>query len=930
MYSGMTLGKKIAGGFGILMILMGLLGALAVWNIGAVRQQVTHLTTENLPEVEVANEVERNSLKTMYQMRGFALSEEPKYWEETNKNLDAVKKYLTDAKTLGGSTPRLAKLLEAATVAEEHALEYERLAKQTNEKITAITESRTKLNEAAQTFMEQCALYLAGQEKSMASDITGEAAPAATQAEPAQHAAAAKETEAAPVAVPECPDGDAVIQKLKEGNGRFVAGASQHPDATASRRTDTAQNGQKPIATIIGCSDSRVPLEVVFDQGIGTLFVVRVAGNVCDTDEIGSSEYGVDHLETPLLVVLGHTKCGAVTAVATNAALHGNLPGLVDNIGPAVAAAKAGAANLSGDALVDASIRANVWQSIEDMLRRSPAIQERVKAGKTKVIGAMYHLDSGEVEWLGPHPRLGSLLAEPAGAPGHVAAGETSHAGPTKVASAPEKLMQRLGKIATANRVANLGQETRVAVWKAQASRDPKLIEGAFGNLDEIEKELASLVPITTQAANLEQIEKTRAAAQEYKAAMTVLHDAMVELAELGAKRQEAGDQVLAQAESTAKLGMEDTARVATAAVSDASTQIVIGFCISAAIGIVLALLITRSITHSITGIIGGLREGAAQVNSASQQVAQASQSMAEGASEQASSLEETSASLEELTSMTRQNADNAIKANSMTIEARNGADKGRAAMQGMMEAVAQIKSSSDETARIIKTIDEIAFQTNLLALNAAVEAARAGDAGKGFAVVAEEVRNLAQRSAEAAKNTAALIDESKKNSDRGVAASEEVAAILEQIAGSVGNVAALMAEVSAGSNEQAQGIEQISTAVAQMDKVTQTTAANSEEAASAGEELSAQARELNEMVANLTALIRGRAAANDDLGYNGGRTSSGHGARRAAAPGHAIKSIDRRSGSTGRTALASAPARSHVANPEQVLPLDDDEMKDF
>ncbi len=167
-----------------------------------------------------------------------------------------------------------------------------------------------------------------------------------------------------------------------------------------------------------------------------------------------------------------------------------------------------------------------------------------------------------------------------------------------------------------------------------------------------------------------------------------------------------------------------------------------------------LAILITRSVIKPIMRVISGLDEGAEQVNSTSAQVAAASQVLADGASEQASSLEETSSSLEEMASVTKQNAIHAREANDLVGNASDAADKAAAGMGGMLEAIQKIKASSDQTAKIIKVIDDIAFQTNLLALNAAVEAARAGEAGKGFAVVSEEVRNLAQRSAEAARNT--------------------------------------------------------------------------------------------------------------------------------------------------------------------------------
>ena len=262
------------------------------------------------------------------------------------------------------------------------------------------------------------------------------------------------------------------------------------------------------------------------------------------------------------------------------------------------------------------------------------------------------------------------------------------------------------------------------------------------------------------------------------------------------------------------------------------------------------------NINQAVTALDDALSQVAGavdQVAGASGQISSGSQTLAQGASEQASSLEEITSSMEEMSSQTKQNAANAEEAKSLAGGARDSAEKGSAAMERMAGALDQIKTSSDETAKIVKTIDEIAFQTNMLALNAAVEAARAGDAGKGFAVVAEEVRNLAQRSAEAARNTADMIEGAVKNADNGVGIGKEVGGILAEIVEGSRKVNDLVAEIAAASKEQTQGIEQVNTALGQMDQMTQSSAANAEESASAAEELNAQADELRQMAAEFS-----------------------------------------------------------------------------
>jgi methyl-accepting chemotaxis protein len=332
-----------------------------------------------------------------------------------------------------------------------------------------------------------------------------------------------------------------------------------------------------------------------------------------------------------------------------------------------------------------------------------------------------------------------------------------------------------------------------------------------------------------------------------------------------------------------------------------------------------LGIALSLSITRPISRVVWGLSEGADQVSSASAQVAISSQQLAEGASEQAASIEETSSSLEEMSSMTKQNADNAQEADQVMANTKESISRSSQIMDKLTASMGEISKASEETSKIIKTIDEIAFQTNLLALNAAVEAARAGEAGAGFAVVADEVRNLAMRAAEAAKSTASLIEGTVKKVKDG----SELVGKTEKEFREVGlyftRSSELVGHISAASTEQAQGIEQINNAVSEMDKVVQSNAANAEESASAAEEMSAQANRMKGFFGELEKLIGG---AN---GKAAGKAARAGAKKPETSLSNDFAGFEEMAAGHGRKGSGTAKTR-----PERLIPLEDRELSDF
>jgi methyl-accepting chemotaxis protein len=481
--------------------------------------------------------------------------------------------------------------------------------------------------------------------------------------------------------------------------------------------------------------------------------------------------------------------------------------------------------------------------------------------------------------------------------------------------TAAEKLLERHHKQALLYDIRGEGNAARVAVFKAQALRNPQTIADGLANFEVMDKKFNELKALITVPADAKELAAAHQAATLYQTEMKEIMRSLVALDEVGQRRAAAGSRLDQLAGDTSAAGMDRTVTAAddsSTKLGQASVAVQAMLAGAVLIGVILAFFIIRSINRALRLVTDSLSAGSEQIVCAAGQVSGSSQSLAAGASEQAASIEETGASVEELASMTKRNAQSAGEAKGLAQAARQSADDSSTSVGKLNLAMGELKSSSAEVAKIVKTIDEIAFQTNILALNAPVEAARAGEAGMGFAVVAEEVRNLAQRSATAAKETAEKIETALTKSEEGARISEEVSRSLGGIIDQVRKLDALVSEIATASSEQTQGIEQVNAAVGQIDKVTQSNAAAAEESASAAEEMNAQASELNTLVGDLLAMVGGRRL-HDAEGKSGAPRPGG---RRRRDPAAGAQPTPARSGAPTAAVRPAGPKLTRPSKP--------------
>ncbi len=438
-------------------------------------------------------------------------------------------------------------------------------------------------------------------------------------------------------------------------------------------------------------------------------------------------------------------------------------------------------------------------------------------------------------------------------------------------------MLEHLTKVSLLNGLLELGNQIYLSVSAAEAEHDLNAIDEVKKAFEGIDKRLDALKAICHSAADLGSVERLRTAYGLYRDALTELVNVWSAVEGLNKQRSVTGREVMLLTQGAHDAGLDNTRRASDQMVKKVSfsTMIMIsGILLAIIIGSSIAFFLTRAITKPIRQVVRGLLEGAEKVASASSQVASSSLSLVDGASQQAAALEASTTSLDQIGSITRQNADNAFQANQLTDETSNLIVIASQSMNQLLSSMKEITEASEDTQKIIRTIDEVAFQTNLLALNAAVEAARAGEAGAGFAVVADEVRNLAMRTAEAAQSTADLIDNTTKQVKEGYEMVVRTNSEFAEVARSVTSCRGLFGEITAASRDQTRGIDQVSTAVVKMNKIVKENAVSAEQSASASEEMNAQAEQMKWFVAELVALVGADDTEEDNRGAApGGQT---------------------------------------------------------
>jgi len=905
-WKNMTFGKKIAFGFAVLILITVMLGGLGAWWMKSTQKESEMLAQEYVPELTVAAEIRGAANRLMYQMRGYGFTENEQYYQNALKEIETLNTGIEKGNNLAQRAVHLEKLGGQLTEITQEKNQYHQSMQDTLDTTGLLAQQRDKLDENAAKYMQNSNDFLAGQNKAFKQDlnerqkkvdIVTDIVGLGTQVRVTNFKAQATDDMAL------MQQAVTLLDSLKTHTGQLRpittdAEDIQRINAIEAAADKYAQNMSAFIAT-----DSKMDAAGEQMDASAALYMQNCNDFLASQNEAMRREFnqaGADLTERLEKITL--------------------INDIID-LGNAARIANFKAQATQDAALMQTTIEkfTGVKKITADLRRitRKDVNRQQIDTIASAADGYLAAMKT----YLTHYQAIGGHRDEmDASAAQYVSNCETF------LDSQQKKLgidmHERHNKITLMNDIIDLGNDTRIKAYKSQALRDPAIMEAGEANFQKIDAKFADIRKITRLDADLARLDKIQAAGAGYLESMKQFLTGWQKLQEIGQQREILGNQMIDGTkvlQEAAAGATEDISKTAAANLSTASTTMIIGLVTAFVVGTLLAFFIARGIINILKRITSQIDEGSDQVASASGQVSSSSQSLAEGASEQAASIEETSSSLEEMSSMTKQNADNATEAKNKMAEARSIVEKVDNHMGDMATAIQDITKSSEETGKIIKTIDEIAFQTNLLALNAAVEAARAGEAGAGFAVVADEVRNLAMRAAEAAKNTADLIENTIKSVKNGNELTEMTQTAFKENIEISAKVGELVDEIAAASQEQAKGIDQVNIAVGQMDKVTQQNAANAEESASAAEEMNAQAEQMKSAVGELMKMVGG----------------SNNGARKTASPGYArshqtsARHAMLPSGKKNKS-LASAAHQANEVNPEQLIPMDDEDFRDF
>jgi len=854
----LTIGKRIVTGFGVLTVLIAALGITAYFMFYRVAGEVGSLSQHSLPAVQHSTGVERSAFECIMEERNYVISQKDEAHQkaklkvaELMGNLDKVDKVATEFK----DTTLETKSKDVRRISQQWAELYEKgvAAFQSNQ--TAATELAAKgtivHNEADGYLTAKNTEYM---DAKNALAIVNRISALAFET---------RMNEKAYMLYKDQKYFDVIAKNITALLGCYEQLDKLHPDATEQKQiTDARKATQDYFDTAkkwVEIQKTTVAAEGVME---------KTYAGVIET----YNQFMADKQKDYKAATNDTTKANAYAMLMT---------------GSTVADEANNAVIFSKKYMLDS--KAENWKGVTDSidkllkvyadLRKLAQTEQDRKAIDGADKATQDYLAAAK-SWVESDKQLKAAATTMDAGGDTVATAAAAYA--TAKASRTDKVADGVFIVAD---VAQVALNTRLNSRIYMQTQDPKAWTELNDGITKLNKLYADLRKVSLSTEDQQRIDRAEKATADYLGAAKswVANDNTLRQSILP-EMHRIGDTVLTTAqtaENDAWKASGDSSASVASIVSTSKLIALIMLVIGVLVGVGAAITITRSITQPIKQVADTLSAGAQQTSAASSQISAASQSLAEGASEQAASLEETSSSLEEMASMTQRNAETASRVKELGSQARQAGDQGVRDMAAMTTAMNAIKTSSSDIAKIIKTIDEIAFQTNILALNAAVEAARAGEAGMGFAVVADEVRSLAQRCAQAAKETAAKIEDAVQKSATGAEISAKVAKSLEEIVGKARQVDELASEVAASSKEQSQGIAQVNTAVAQMDKVTQSNSASAEESASAAEEMNAQAESLKEAVAELLRLVDGENAQRNQQA----RTS--HPVKQAKQPTH-------------------------------------------